>query len=273
MTKNRVKILGVGIDPLTIVEANDQIAKFVAHPSKDSQYVVKPYVEFMTKAAKDIHIAKILNDANLVLADGVSLQWAASYLYGQPKKKIVKIIRSGLVWLRKPEWIDQILPAKMAGASQTMPLFELAEQQAWRVGVLGGPANTNKLKLSLQTLFPDLTHLFVWNGYFDKHQEPKLIEQIQDAQLDVLFVAMGFPLQEQFIHRHLKDNLATVLIGEGGTFDYDQFGGDISRAPAWMQRAGLEWLWRLLRQPSRLWRQLAIPKFVWQVYKQSRKTN
>jgi N-acetylglucosaminyldiphosphoundecaprenol N-acetyl-beta-D-mannosaminyltransferase len=78
---------------------------------------------------------------------------------------------------------------------------------------------------------------------------------------------MGFPLQERIISRlaeHLKHG---VLIGEGGTFDYEQFGGTRTKAPAIMQRLGLEWFWRLILEPNRIKRQLAIPRYIWRIWR------
>lgn len=269
----RVNILGVKVDPLSIESANNNIRFLIEHYQGQTAYVVKPYVEFVVAADNNPALQNIINNADLVLADGVSLQWAASYLFGAPKNKFAKLIRSGLFWIRKPDWINQIIPAKMAGVNQTWPLFELAQKQQWRVGIIGGPTDSTSLKKSINNKFPSLKHLFVWNGWFESHQEQEIIDSIHSVKLDILFVAMGFPLQEKFIDRNLNNKLAKIMIGEGGTFDYDQFGGKHKRAPQWMQNWGIEWLWRLMIQPQRIIRQLAIPKFVLAVYRQSRKTD
>lgn len=270
---NRVDIAGVKIDPLTINQANTSIANIISNNYARSYYVVKPYVEFVVRANKDEAIKDILNRADLVLADGVSLQWAASYLYGTPKHKFAKMLRSGLVWLQNPRWRSQILPDKMSGANQTIPLLHLAEKHNWRVGIIGSFSKPEALKTNIQTRFKKLNNIFTWSGYFEPSDETKLIDEIKSAKLDILFVAMGFPRQELFISRNLDSKIAKVIIGEGGTFDYDQFGGKFKRAPKWMQNAGIEWLWRLLIQPSRVYRQLAIPKFLILIYSQARKIN
>ncbi len=273
---NAINILGVEVNQLTIEEANTKIADLVKTPPKGrSAVVVKPYVEFLTSAYKDASLKTILNSADLCIADGVSLQWAASFIYGSPKKSTLKVSRSGLRWLQKPEWRNQILPEKMAGATQTRQLLRLAEKNGWRIGIIGGLNSPDEIKKAVHKQFPKLGYLKTWKGFFEpeevaQRKEASVVSEIVDAHLDVLFVAMGFPRQERFIYRNRKNNLAKVLIGEGGTFDYNEMGGPIKRAPVWMQRSGTEWLWRLIRQPKRLRRQMAIPHFVWLVKKQSK---
>ncbi len=272
-TNSRIKILNIGIDPLTVEDANNKICSLVKSKSSESAYVVKPYVEFMVAAHNDNSLANILNRANLVLPDGVSLQWAASYLYGQPRMAFAKLLRSGLFWIRKPNWINQILPAKMAGVSQVYPLLKLCEKNNFRIGIIGSHSSPQDLKRNLSKRFPKLMHIYTWSGYFKPDEEKILVEDIKSANLDILFVAMGFPIQEKFIYRNINKKIAKVLIGEGGTFDYDVLGGKIRKAPEWIQKIGIEWFWRLLRQPKRLLRQIAIPKFILLILNQSRKSN
>lgn len=267
---DRISILGVEVDPLTIEQANSAIEELVVDPLESSAIVVKPYVEFLVTAQKSKDVANLLNQADLCLADGVSLQWAASYLYGKPGKKFLAIPRSGLIWLQKPAWRAQVLPAKMAGATQTTDLLKRAERHHWKIGIIGGKNRPIEITSAIQERFPGLGELTVWSGYFESADEPKLVDEIAKSQLDILFVAMGFPRQELFMFRNRDKGLAKVMIGEGGTFDYAEMGGSIRRAPIWIQRGGLEWAWRLFRQPSRISRQLAIPRFVWAVKKSSK---
>ncbi len=267
---NRVNVLGTMIDKLEISEANSKISSFISGASNKSHYVVKPYVEFLVKAQDDKKLQQVLNDADLVLADGTSVQWAASYLYAEPRGKYFKLPASLLFWIQNDSWRNGIIPAKMAGANQTFPLFKIAEQKGWKVGIIGGKDAVGRKK-SIMKIFPKLSRLNVWSGYYDESDGPKLVAEIKAAKLDILFVATGFAKQELFIAKYLKENLATVLIGEGGTFDYKEFGGDVKRAPVWTQKIGLEWLWRLIIQPSRITRQIAVPKFIYKVRKQAKK--
>ena len=270
-SQKKYEILGVGVDAVRKSQVLELVSEQVEHHTQTA-YIVKPYVEFMTLAQKDSAIAGILNDSYLCLADGVSLQWAASFLYGQPSSKptFIKVIRSGLVWLQRLDWRNQILPEKMAGVSLTKPILKLAEERAWRIGVLGGPSDHTMTAKQLYKKFPKLTSVETWNGYYDLNDETKLVEEIAASKLDVLFVALGFPKQELFMAKYKQRVGAKLMIGEGGSFDYDELGGEVKRAPSWMQKSGLEWLWRLFQQPKRFKRQLAIPRFVWAVYRQAK---
>ncbi len=265
----KIDILGVNFDSLTIDEANNKIIGLIKSNAK-SAYVVKPYSEFLVRAANNQQISKQLNDAYLVLADGVSVQWAASYLYGEPKRKLFKLIRSLVFWLQNMKWRSQILPEKMAGLNQTLKLLDLADKNNLTVGIIGGEQSPDDIKNNILSKYPNLTNLHCWSGYYKPNQEDKIISQMKEAQLDLLFVAMGFPKQEDFIARNLSKNIAKVAIGEGGSFNYDQIGGSIKRAPKNVQNLGLEWLWRLMIQPKRIIRQLSIIKYIYLVYRQSK---
>lgn len=259
----KINILDIDVDNLNIKEANEAISHFVNDSNKPTRYVVKPYVDFMVHAQKDSDIKKILSEADLVLPDGVSLQWAASYLYGNPKKAFLKTSRSLLFWIQKPTWRNQILQENSGGPNQTIPLLKTAETNNWKIGILGGrPDEVATRRSNLMKMFPKLENVYCWHGYFDDSDEEKFLNDIKVKNLDILFVAMGFPKQEKFIYSNKDKNLAKVLIGEGGTFDYNQLGGDAKRAPKKIQRLGLEWLWRITIQPRRVTRLYSVLKFI-----------
>ena len=269
----KISILGIAIDNLNIVQANRAIEGIVSKSNKSTHYVVKPYVDFMVKAQKDSNIKDILKNADLILPDGVSLQWAASYLYGNPKKAFLKTLRSLLFWIQKPAWKNQILHENLGGPNQTIPLLKIAESNNWRVGVLGGkPDEIVTRRSNLIKIFPRLESLYCWHGYFDSNDKAKLLGDIKSKKLDILFVAMGFPRQEEFIYANRDRNLAKVLIGEGGTFDYNQLGGNAKRAPKRIQSFGLEWLWRMIVQPKRIVRLYSVFKFIILIKQSSRAT-
>ncbi|MBI2797866.1 WecB/TagA/CpsF family glycosyltransferase [Candidatus Saccharibacteria bacterium] len=271
MNRVQVDILGVLIDPVTKSEVL-KIVEDRLESSSPPTYITKPYVEFLSLAKDDAALQKILNQSMLCLADGVSLQWAASYLYGKPRSRpnLFRLAWSGLVNMQKMTWRNQIIPEKMAGINLTVPILKLAEKKHYKIGVLGGPINHEMTAQSLIKRFPGLSRVESWSGYYDLSNERKLVADIASSKLDILFVAMGFPKQELFMAKYREYVGVKLMIGEGGSFDYDELGGQIRRAPAWIQKSGLEWLWRLFRQPSRIGRQLAIPKFVWAVHRQAR---
>lgn len=281
---NSVDILGVSVDMITMAEALKEIADWVGGGDHTPHYIVKPYVEFMTAAQSEPNLRDILNQADLSVADGVSLQWAASFLYGQPYKQPTL---HGLVWsalwrIQQRDWREQVIREKFAGVNFTAKLLELAAHEGWRIGILGGPRDTEQTKIGLKAQFPNLNLQGVWSGFtpaieamdFNQAKTDQLLDkvltEISSARLDILFVALGFPRQELFIDHYLSSLGVKVMIGEGGSFDYDQLGGKLKRAPQLVRKLSLEWLWRLMLQPGRIMRQLAVPKFTWRVYRQAR---
>lgn len=277
--RSHYEVLGVRVDAMTIDQSLDVIAGWVAHPTDVSRVVIKPYVEFVSAAHVDSQLRELLNRADLSLADGISIQWAASYLYGKPSTRpgLGKLFMSLFVWLQKPNWRDQIIPERFAGINHTKPLLGRAETEGWRVGVIGG-SDPGHTAASLRERWPKLNLGGTWSGftpstqsadYSNWHQDTRfsaIVKEIRAAKLDVLLVGMGFSRQECFMDSMRSEDVATVMIGEGGSFDYAELGGKRSRAPMLMRKIGLEWLWRLLLQPSRILRQLAIPKYIWAVH-------
>ncbi len=261
-----ISILGVRIDLATISEVNNLIISTALKPNNKPLVIFKPYVEFMALAGKNENIASMLNKSDINVADSTALQWAASYLYGQPRINpgIFPAFASLLFRLQSHGWRNQIIPERMAGVDQTLPLFRAANKAGLKVGILGGPRDIAVTKRSLTSKFHNIK-LTVWSGYFNPNQEENLVSQIARANVDVLFCALGFPKQEKFILKHLPKLNASVIIGEGGSFDYHSLGGTIRRAPSWLRKLSLEWAWRLVRQPQRLSRQIAIPNFIRQI--------
>lgn len=263
----RREVGGLYFDAISQLEARERIAEVIRRTKRgaDSFVVVKPYVEFFVGAWKDPRVARILRNADLSLADGVAVQWAASYLAG--RRGVWWLLRSLIYDVQQLAWRNKIIPERGAGVDATHALLLEAGRKGWRIGILGGPRDTQATQRALKRLYPGLDVRGVWTGYFTASDETKVVTAIRSAKLDLLFVAMGFPLQEQFIDRHKTDQLAKVLIGEGGTFDFDSMGGPLKRSPQWMRRLGLEWLWRLLQQPQRWRRQLSIFHFIAGIYR------
>ena len=135
--------------------------------------------------------------------------------------------------------------------------------------MLGGPKDTARTLEQISRRYKRIKWQ-LWSGYFSSSQQQELVRQISEQKLDILFCALGFPKQEKFIIEHKNTLGAKVIIGEGGSFDYDQMGGKIKRAPKLVRKLGLEWLWRLFRQPTRIRRQMAIPSFIGRVIKQKK---
>lgn len=157
----------------------------------------------------------------------------------------------------------------MAGVDLTWEMLGSLDEAAAAVFILGGTqAELEGTQRRIEAAFPRLRLLGARNGYFDPsgRQNDEMVVAINAARPDVLLVAMGFPRQEQWIAANVQRLEVRVVVAEGGSFSF--LSGVTARAPRWLRRMGLEWLFRLLRQPWRLRRQLALPQFVWLVVRE-----
>lgn len=262
----RVEVAGIGFDPITQDELILDIADRIRQQSQIASLTVyKPYVEFFVAAWKDPRLKQIINRGDRVIADGVAVQWSASYLAG--RQGFWRWLKSLLFDIQSAEWRQKVIPEKGAGVDATHKLLIRAAEEGWSVGIFGGPRDTEHTKKALHNLYPKLRLLGVWSGFYDANEEGRIMSEIKTEYLDILFVAQGFPRQEKLIDKYRSKGVAKVMIGEGGTFDYDSMGGAARRAPRWLRRVGLEWLWRLIIQPKRWRRQTSIPVFAWRIFK------
>ncbi|MCR5030945.1 MAG: WecB/TagA/CpsF family glycosyltransferase [Selenomonadaceae bacterium] len=196
--------------------------------------------EMIMNATRDEELFEILRSADLVVPDGAGTVWAARHLGYE-------------------------MPERVAGYDLSQELLRRAPQKNRRVFFFGSaPGVAEKAKQKAEELYPGISVVGVRNGYFSSEEEPKIIQEIREAHPDLLLVALGVPKQEKWLKKH-KDALdVPVSIGVGGTLDV--MAGTMRRAPVWMQKAKLEWLFRALLQPKRAGRLLALPKFVFRVH-------
>jgi len=261
-----VEVLGVRFHNLTHSEAAQAIASLAE--SAHQAYVVKPYSEFMPRAARDLEIRSLLNGAAVCLADGVGIVWAAHYLSlrGGTVRALLQLPLSLASIAMRPASIKRPLAENMAGVDLTWQMLAALEHAGATVFLLGGTAaELSGTKEQIHSRLPRLRMVGAHAGHFDMKgaENDGVIAQINATAPNALLVAMGFPLQESWIASNLPRLKVNVAIAEGGSFSF--ISGSTRRAPLWMRRAGLEWLFRLLRQPWRLRRQLALPAFVWLV--------
>jgi N-acetylglucosaminyldiphosphoundecaprenol N-acetyl-beta-D-mannosaminyltransferase len=264
------------VDPLTRDQAVTTIIEQAVRPGGPSFYVVKPYVEFLDRAARDDTVRDLLNGAWLVLADGVGAQWAAYYRYGGPRSP-GRLIGSLLDIMFRPARLATVLPQRFAGITFTRKLLEAARDQDVRVYLVGAPRASTITDTAgvLSQLVPGLRIVGTHDGRapglpagrVDAGWYASLLEDLSRAQPDLILIGMSFPLQEEVMATIQPSLSHGVMIGEGGSFDYRQFGGLVRRAPRPLRAVGLEWLWRLLREPRRIRRQAAIPRFIWRVWR------
>lgn len=234
----RVEILGVGVDSVTMAQAVERIENLIE--AKKNSLVATANAEMLMRATQDEELKKILNAADLVVADGAGTVWAARHL-------------------------GKKMPERVAGADLVQELMKIAPSKGRKFFLFGSaPGVADKAKLKAEELYPGIKIVGTRNGYFSEEDEPKIIEQIKNSHADILLVALGVPKQEKWLAAHKDELNIPVSIGVGGTLDV--MAGVVKRAPRWMQKAKLEWLFRALLQPSRAGRLIALPKFVLKVH-------
>ncbi len=235
-----VNILGVRVDAVTYADVLDIIARWIEQRGPHQIATANP--EFVMAAQTDREFRQILLNADLCVADGVGLLWAARRLGTR-------------------------LPERVTGSDLTPLVAQMAAQRGWRLYLLGaapGVAEQTARKLEQQN--PGLRIVGVYAGSPSQHEASAILQRVAAAAPDVLFVAYGAPAQDLWIARHKNELGVPVMMGVGGAFDH--IVGVQRRAPRWLQRMHLEWLFRLVTQPWRWRRQLALPRFVWAVWRQ-----
>ena len=237
--EDRVKIFGVEIDNLTLDEIAEKTKTLIDSSNKSCSLVVAPNVEFIMQAQKDKEFFDILKTAKLATPDSIGVIMA-----GKKQKKPFKERIPGQSYLRK--------------------VFEVGEKEGWTFYLLGGEGDVpEKAKEHLETIYPNAKIVGYHEGFFKEDSEEKVIEEINSLKPNVLFVAMGAPIQEKWIYENRDKLKVDIAAGQGGTFDYEA--GTIKRAPVWMQKCGIEWLWRLINEPKRIKRMVVLPVFLFKV--------
>ena len=232
--KNTVDILGVRFSPFGVEES----AEYILNLTQEDKfhYVFTPNSEMVMAAVKDKEFENILNSADLLTADGIGIIYASKIL-GRP----IGERASGYD-------ISLKLIEKMTSLGKTLYLFGAA------------PGVAEKARENLETKFSGIKIVGIHDGYFDDEEEKRIIEDINLKKPDVLFVCLGCPKQEKWIFNN-KDNLnAKVAMGLGGCLDV--YAGNVKRAPDIYIKLGLEWFYRLMKEPKRFFRMLALPKFM-----------
>lgn len=237
-----VEILGVPVASLTMAQAVAQAERWM--DERTGALIATANAEMIMNATRDEELMEILRAADLVVPDGAGTVWAAHHL-------------------------GHAMPERVAGYDLTQALLKRAPEKNRRVFFFGSaPGVAEKAKRKVESLYPGIWVVGVRNGYFSEADEPGIIREIREAKPDLLLAALGVPKQEKWLKKH-KDELGVpVSIGVGGTLDV--MAGTAKRAPVWMQKAKLEWLFRGILQPKRAGRLLALPKFVFRVH-QSKK--
>lgn len=232
-------ILGMRVDATDYAGAMARITS-LAH-NREGGYVCVATVHMVMEAFDNATLRAQINAADLVTSDGMPLVWGLRAL--------------GLDYA-----------TRVYGPTLTPLLCHEAARQGLRVGFIGGSSETlQSLVTTLEREIPALEIAFQHAPPFRPlraEEDQALVESIRDAEVDVLFVGLGCPKQERFMAEH-RESLSCVCVGVGAAFDF--IAGNKLQAPAWLQRAGLEWLFRLFTEPRRLWRRYLYhnPRFLW----------
>jgi N-acetylglucosaminyldiphosphoundecaprenol N-acetyl-beta-D-mannosaminyltransferase len=230
-----INILNVRVDNVTYTDALARVEFFLRERGAHQIATVNP--EFVVKAQTNAEFRRVLNATALNVPDGVGLLWAARRL-GTPLRERVT----------GQELVDRI--AALA-AERGYGIFFLGARE----GVAERAANALKEK------HPRLEIAGCYAGSPAIEEEQEIVQRVNDSGARILFVAYGPPKQEFWIARNASRLNVNVAMGVGGTFD--TLAGFVPRAPRWVREAGFEWAYRLLREPRRIKRQLAIPYFMW----------
>jgi len=223
-TRDQAQVLGCLIDRLDL-DATLRRCEELIDAGEPVQHVVVNAAK-LVMLRDDPRLREIIAACGLVNADGQSVVWA-SRLLGDP------------------------LPARVAGIDLMSGLFALAERKAYRVFVLGAREEVLARALAeLRARHPDLHIAGSHHGYFSDAESGEVCDAIRSAQPHILFVAMPSPRKEYWLAQHATQLEVPFLMGVGGSIDV--LAGLTRRAPAWMQRVGLEWLYRLIQEPRRL---------------------
>ncbi len=234
----KVDILGVLVDKVNVSEAVERIVAMLSESAPHAVYT--PNSEIIMLAYKDEEFRDILNSADMLTADGIGVVYAS------------KILKNPI-------------EERAAGYDVACGVIRYIAQSGHALYLLGGkPGVAEKAKENLDKKYPFIRIVGTHDGYFGDDELDGVIEDINESGADIVFVCLGAPAQEKWINKNMYKLNARVLMGVGGSIDV--LAGVAERAPEKWCNMGLEWLYRLLKQPSRFVRMLALPKFALTVF-------
>jgi N-acetylglucosaminyldiphosphoundecaprenol N-acetyl-beta-D-mannosaminyltransferase len=229
-----ISILGLPVSAITYAEWIDLITDWITSGRPHHVCTINP--EMIMIAQSDPNFHNILSRADLTVPDGVGLLWAARHI-GKP------------------------LPERVTGSDGVPLIAAEAAKRGWKLYLLGAaPGVADKAAEVLRTRHPDLQIVGIYGGSPSAEEEDAIVERINAADADILFVAYGAPNQDKWIARNLPRLRVKMAMGVGGSLDF--VAGVIPRAPQTFQRFGLEWLYRLYLQPWRIVRMMRLPRFM-----------
>jgi len=222
-----VGILGVPFHQVTLSGAVERIEYMIAEGGV--HYIVTPNVDFLVKAQRDDDLRRILVSADLVLCDGKPIVWAS-------------------------RWLGGPLPCRVAGSDLTPLLIRRAAERGWKIFLLGGqPEVAAEAARRMNEGHPKLPRVDYYSPPhrpLDQMDNDEIQKRVREARPDILLVCFGCPKQEKWIWKHSSGTGVPVVIGAGATVDF--LANKVARAPRWVRGVGMEWLFRLVQEPRRL---------------------
>lgn len=233
MSKNRDKryiILNSFVDALTMEETIDEIEKIIEKKVPTQHVVIN--ASKIVQMEKNFKLKSIVNKCPIINADGASIL-LASRIMGIP------------------------LPERVTGIDLFYELLKLSNKKKYKIFLFGATENVVlKVKNIIKKEYPYLEIVGYRNGYFSDDDEQKIVEQIKKSNPDMVFVAFSSPKKEYWINKYLDQMNVSFVMGVGGSFDV--IAGTTRRAPLWMQNHGLEWFFRFIQEPRRMWKRYII---------------
>ncbi len=233
----KTNILGVNVDTLTMDEVLNKIDNYLKENTHRTIFTPNP--EMIMATLEDNYFKEVLNNADIVIPDGIGVVYASKL----NKQKINE---------------------RVAGCDVVFNMFEKYQHSNKTVYFLGaGKGVAEKAKVNMEQKYKGLKVIGVHDGYFDVEEEKNIIKEINELKPDILLVGLGLGKQEKWIYEHKNLNVK-LSMGVGGVIDV--MAGVVNRAPDIFIKMNLEWLYRLLKQPSRFFRMLKLPLFVLTVF-------
>ena len=227
---NRKKILNGSFDSVTTAETSDWATQLIKLGERG--YICTVNVAILMMMSTDSQLQRFVEKASLVVADGQPIVWASRLL-------------------------SQALPERVTGIDLIDSLAVRAEKEQFRIYLLGATQEViTTAAANLKSRYPKLDICGFDDGYFSAAETSKRVQAIRQSGAQILIVGMGVPRQEVFLEENWSDLGVNLAIGVGGSFDV--IAGKKKRAPLWMQTAGLEWLYRLIQEPQRLWKRYLV---------------
>lgn len=230
----KTDIHGVMIDNVNMDEALEIVLTMLK--GKTANKIFTPNAEIIMQANRDPELLNILNSAELVIPDGAGVILASRILKCRLKEKV-------------------------SGIDLVKEILKNTKKKPVSFFILGGkPGIAEKASINILSDYPKAKIMGFRNGYFEESEIPEIIKQINDSKAEILLVGLGAPKQEKWIHKYAGQLNSKVIMGIGGAIDV--FAGNAALAPEFMRKAGLEWLFRLIKEPGRYKRMLDLPRFM-----------